>query len=233
MSKRNNLLNSDDHILVPLVKRPDLDPDPHFVQRVRGIINQNTNTRKTVRFDFKIAAAMISIIFILMVSGLSFFTTGNEVQQQASPENENPVVNPQIIQDKSENEDSTISHLIEQDEHFSKMFDRLYTGLNDRKASEVVVFYLHALKNGNVDGVKKYAFSPEKQAQIEHLISHYQSIDYSTLTITDIIPSRGEPSFEIIFQYMVDQVEHTRSIHLNLTDEYNISIYEPNAAMGK
>jgi len=92
-----------------------------------------------------------------------------------------------------------VKSLVAKHSYYKNMYQTLLDAeLIDDKAADVFIVYLEALKNKDLNEVKKYAqHSLTKDTDIEALIEMYQNIDYTSLSIESIFNSEGEPVSEV------------------------------------
>lgn len=99
------------------------------------------------------------------------------------------------------------------------------SNLPGEEAGNVLVLYLEALKNGDVEKVEEYYINNDMN-QIETLVSIYEQIDYDSLSIDTIIPSQGEPVYDVHLKFNhKDGRSGTRVIYMQFYDN-KISIYD-------
>lgn len=96
-----------------------------------------------------------------------------------------------------------VKTLVAKHSYYKNMYQTLLDAeLIDDKAADVFIVFLEALKNKDLNEVKKYAqHSLTIDTNIEALIEKYQYIDYSSFSIESIFHSEGEPVSEVNLTY--------------------------------
>lgn len=122
-----------------------------------------------------------------------------------------------------------VDKLLSEQQNYDKVYQSILNGTQSKEGAETFIVYLEALKRNDLLEVKKAAFSPERDSEIEALVRLYSQVNYDTLSIIKITPSMAEPSFEIQFTFRLNDssLQQERTIHLNLMDEKTANIYEP------
>lgn len=121
-----------------------------------------------------------------------------------------------------------LDQLLKENPHYQELYLILSKAIQSEKGAEVFILYIHALKQKDMDEIKKHAFT-RLDSEIEELIETYNDINYETITIDKTIPSKAEPSVEVQLSYQLNGStnKESRTIHININDETDINIYEP------
>lgn len=89
---------------------------------------------------------------------------------------------------------------------------------NEDQTGNVFILYLEALKNADSEQIANYTVSTEAD-HIEGLMDIYEQIDYDSLTIENIIPSQGEPIYDVHLNYLMkDGSSGTRVVYIQYYD---------------
>ncbi|WP_075619565.1 hypothetical protein [Paenisporosarcina indica] len=125
-----------------------------------------------------------------------------------------------------DNTSRLVDALITNHTYYNDMYQFIQeSNLPGEGAGNVLVLYLEALKNGDVEKVSEYSINNDMN-QIETLVSIYEQIDYDSLYIDTIIPSQGEPIYDVHLKFNhKDGQSGTRVLFMQFYDN-KISIYD-------
>jgi len=125
-----------------------------------------------------------------------------------------------------DNTSRLVDALVTTHTYYSDMYSYIQEAdMPDEQAGNVFILYLEALKNGDVEQIADYSVSNDMN-QIESLVSIYEQIDYDSFTIEEIIPSQGEPIYDIHLNYFKkDGRSGTRVLYMQFYDS-KISIFD-------
>jgi len=126
----------------------------------------------------------------------------------------------------SDNTDRLVDTLLTNYTYYNDMYQFILEAkMPDEKAGNVVILYLEALKNGDVEQIKKYSVTTEN-FKPEKLLDDYKQIDYNSLYIDKIIPSQGEPIYDVHLNFKLKNGNSgKRVIYVQFYDE-EISIFD-------
>ncbi|WP_342541928.1 hypothetical protein MHH33_12735 [Paenisporosarcina sp. FSL H8-0542] len=213
--KNQNHYKTDYDFLKPLLERPDLEPDPTFVSTLRKKITK-TNDSNLIRLPKRLGIIFISL-FAFATLGFLTFTFEFEDNSQ------DLLITDPTSSTSEHNYD--IDFLVLSHPYYNNMYKFIQEKIQNEDAAKILILYLEALKNSDSDEIKKYSVFKEDY-QIETLMKKYKQIDYSSLTIDNIVPSQAEPVFEVPLNYQQkDGSSVTRTIFIQLYDS-KVSIYD-------
>ncbi|WP_316568796.1 hypothetical protein [Neobacillus sp. YIM B06451] len=131
-----------------------------------------------------------------------------------------------------ENHSYDLATLLKENSHYQDLYQTLSKAIQSEEGAKVFIHYLHALKQQDMEEIKKYAFT-RMESEIEELIETYNKIDYETITIDKTIPSKAEPSHEVQLTYQIkgNAEIKARTIHIHVNDGVNIDISEPDTIL--
>jgi hypothetical protein len=126
---------------------------------------------------------------------------------------------------QTEQAQTDIDNLLSSHPYYKNMYQLILEAkMPDNHAAEVFILYLEALKNNDGNEVKKYSVSNDHE--IVELLNEYRQIDYNSLSIDKIIPSQGEPVYEVHLNFkQKDGSSRTRKVFIQFY-ESQISIFD-------
>ncbi|WP_053368057.1 hypothetical protein [Bacillus sp. FJAT-27245] len=236
MKKQNDLPNDFDFLL-PLKKRNDLEPDKDFVESLRSRLSEGSS--KTRNLPGKLRIILASSLAILTFCTLAFsmldsISTKRELSQKR--EQRVPATESTISSDPETplplEHSYELNKLLKENPYYQNLYQTLSKEINSKEGAEVFILYLHALKQSDMEEIKKFSFT-RMESEIEDLIDYYNKVDYKTITIDKAIPSKSDPSYEVHLGYQVSgsSNKEERTIHIHLNDGVSINIFEPNISI--
>ena len=221
--KKQDKVIAEFEFLKPLVERPDLEPNPVFIQSLRKKLVKNNSKFDLNNFKKKISLVLISLTAIILFSFLVYsqeFQDHSALNPTASKEH---FINPP--EESSPEKEYDMEELLSTYPYYSNMHQLVLENTQSEKAADYFVLYLEAIKRGDSVKVKEYSFHKQDDFLIETLINQYKEIDYEKLFIGSIIPSQAEPSYEIQLNYGESSNEY-RTVHVHVNDGVDMDIYE-------
>lgn len=225
--KRQNSHPNEFDFLLPLKKRNDLEPDPDFVVSLKNRISVDSSKTKNLAGKLRIALATSLALFTFSVLAFSFLDSIT-TKKELSLSEEGRVPAAEVPTNTSaETPSYDFGQLLKENPHYQELYQTLSKAIQSEKGSEAFILYLHALKQKDMDEIKKHAFT-SIDSDIEELIETYNKINYETITIDKTTPSKAEPSVEVQLSYQLNgsKNKEARTIHININDETDINIYE-------
>ncbi|OCA84190.1 hypothetical protein A8F94_15845 [Bacillus sp. FJAT-27225] len=220
---------------------------PRHKARILNDFNRNPKRKNTpfkqyylsINFRYSIAVLATIVLFGIISSSYyfqkkesnteslnpSWFKDQNNRKGDVLTKNDHP--DKEIPAPSGENT-YDINELLTTYPYYQELYQSMSKAINSDKGAEVYILYLHALKQKDIEEIKKYSFAT-RESVIEALIEHYYKINYETLMIDKTIPSKAEPSFEVQLSYQLSGSKNIekRTIHIHLIDEVTVNIYEP------
>ncbi|CAG9622040.1 hypothetical protein [Sutcliffiella rhizosphaerae] len=244
--KNNN--NVDEEFLSPLQKRPGLEPGSNRLEETKRKIFLESNRKQKSFSTIKVIVPTVLTILLFSFLCYSFINDYRNMTEAPNQENSLPAIQESddqrgvVTQQESDSVEEFISktkieatELLKQ-EDFKRIHEELQGMFEYSYSTDVFIVYLNALKTGNLEKAKKFAFlsnSSLADKKLEALSMIYKSINFSTVSVSNVTLSRGEPSAEIILSYEVLTYDdknnnRIRSIILNYNDDAEfVTIYEP------
>jgi hypothetical protein len=221
--KKQDKVISEFEFLKPLVERPDLEPDPVFIQSLRKKLVKNNS-----KFDFNNFKKRMSLVFVSLMAIVlfSFLVYSHEFWEHSTLTptiSKEQLINPP--EESSPEKEYDMEELLSTYPFYSNMHQLVLENTQSEKAAEYLVLYLEAIKREDSDKIKEYSFHNQDDFLIETLINQYKEIDYGNLFIGSIVPSQAEPSYEIQLNYGESSNEY-RTVHVHVNDGVNMDIYE-------
>jgi len=135
---------------------------------------------------------------------------------------------PMIRQDEQvmDNTSKLVDALLVNHTYYSDMYQFIQeANMPDAQAGSVFILYLEALKNGDVEQIREYSVN-NNDTQIAASVSIYEQIDYNSFTIEQIVPSQGEPIYDVHLNYkQKDGSSGDKVIYMQFYDD-KISIFD-------
>lgn len=220
--KKQDKMISEFEFLKPLVERPDLEPDPVFIQTLRKKLVKNNSKFNLNNFQKRMSLVFVSMMAIILISFLVYSYESLENSTLGPTASKEQLINPP--EESSPEKEYDMEELLSTYPFYSDMHQLVLEKTKSEKAAKYLVLYLEAIKRGNSVKVKEYSFH-ERDFIIETLINQYKEINYEKLFIGSIVPSQAEPSYEIQLNYGESSNEH-RTVHIHVNDGVDMDIYE-------
>lgn len=220
-------MKSDKEYLLPLINRPDKEPDRQFIHTVRTTLKNQSFVNKKRR-TFKVMPVMVTGIVLVLFSviSLSYY---KDYQLKTTPSAEKPMEEKQVVsEEKVQNneENLDVKELINNNEYYQRLTTQLSQEIDSTRGIEVLILYLESLRLQNIEEIKKYSFT-QRSFQVEALVNIYKEIDYTTLNIKEITKGLSDPDYKILLNFTSNHENVDREIILFINDGENISVQEP------
>ena len=221
--KKQDKMISEFEFLKPLVERPDLEPDPVFIQTLRKKLVKNNSKFNLNNFQKRMSLVFVSMMAIILISFLVYSYESLENSTLGPTTSKEQLINPP--EESPPEKEYDMEELLSTYPFYSNMHQLVLEKTKSEKAAEYLVLYLEAIRREDSGKVKEYSFHKQDDFLIETLINQYKEINYEKLFIGSIVPSQAEPSYEIQLNYGESSNEH-RTVHIHVNDGVDMDIYE-------
>lgn len=117
---------------------------------------------------------------------------------------------------------------IELSDNYGNLYNTVVESTNLKEVANALINYLTSIEQGDINQLKAYSFY-ENEEDLKQIIKIYKEVDFRSIQIESIIPSRAEPAYEVkIITHNLEQPEMAfiHSIHINFYDESSVDTYE-------
>jgi hypothetical protein len=207
---------NEDKWLQPLKNRPDLEPSPLFVEKVRNKFQEKQMTKRNFS-GLKMWIPLTMAVMLFSVITVSFIMDNQQQEENTVQTGEQTnTVNPDI------------NSLLAMNSVYQEIYNSVYKVTELEEASKLVVHFFEALHVEDEEYLKnnvEFVANPEKEVTV--LLDYYEGIDISTINILSITESQTDQSVEIVFSYEQDNEETLHHIFVNFMDDGKVEIYAP------
>lgn len=132
-----------------------------------------------------------------------------------------------MIRQKEQVPDNTsrlLDNLLTTHSNYNDMYQTLLDAeMPDDHAAAIFILYIEALRNNDVNEGSRYSMSTD--SEIEEVLEKYKLMDYNSLSIESITPSRAEPEYLVRLNFKLkDGSTGSKSIFIQFWNEDEVTI---------
>ncbi|WP_391115799.1 hypothetical protein [Psychrobacillus sp. L3] len=113
-------------------------------------------------------------------------------------------------------------------DNYGNLYKTIVVTTNLEEVADAFINYLTCIEQGDINQLKAYSFY-ENEEDLKQIVNMYKGVDFSSIKIESIIPSRAEPSYEVkivTHNLAKPEMKFIHSIHINFYDESSVDTYE-------
>jgi hypothetical protein len=202
----------EEHLLKSLRNRPDLEPNPLFIERLRHqLIHEDSRNKKSFHFP------KVGIIISACLSLFIIFILASNFLDDRQPANK---------------VDVTFNNIIESNQAFKFIYEKVVEVTEMEEQSKILIYYLEGLRTNNEEYIKSALENPEDGGELHRIKTFYHNVDFSTIKLKNINPRFEENQIELVFSLSRGEVNQSKYVFLNIKNKDDIRIDDPIAMVG-
>lgn len=194
----NSMKMPNDDFLDPLRKRPNQLPTEEFEKKLQEQLSKRFSPRRTVS-NWKYRLAIVAVLMLIIVlNPLEMLISEKEEEMNVGTKEELDVVPIYEV----DNREDDISELFKIPQ-LKAMHDTLRSFGVPEESANIFVLYQFGLRTSDADLIHKTGFFSQYEEEAISTIIHYYdtNVHLSTLSVTNVTPSLGEPEFKVTAQF--------------------------------
>lgn len=218
----------DQRFLAPLKNRPGLEPDEHFVEKLRTEISQErkiNNLPIEPKWRWPVLVPMAMAVLLFSVLTASFVGTNLNMQKAESNETSVEKDNKETIEVNKEERD--IYKITARNQAYQDIYRHVTKSTGSPAAARELVYYFDALENGDKKYISQVLLFEYFDNEVEEVMDYYRKVDFSTIEVEMIEQSDNGRELVTISYHDVQKNDRVkRRLLLDLSDQKHIKIFD-------